>query len=72
MRAYCVIGGTDCEGEDYLSLRLFEFKSTAEMYQNDLKEGTNNSGYNEGMTMYDYTIMEIQTAITESKLWAPK
>ena len=69
MKVYCVIGGTDGEGEDYQSLRLFDCKSTAQMYQKDLQLGTNESGYNEDRFIaYDYAIMESQSVIMKSKV----
>jgi hypothetical protein len=37
-RAYAVIGGYDYEGEDFDSLRLFDFHSAAVAYMKDLEE----------------------------------
>lgn len=58
MQVYCVIGGFNYEGEHFGSLKLFDCKSTAEEYQNHLKdEGT-----------YDYVMMEIKSINLESKI----
>jgi hypothetical protein len=37
-RAYAVIGGWDYEGEDFNSLRLFDYHSAAVAYAKDLTE----------------------------------
>jgi hypothetical protein len=36
-RAYAVIGGWDCEGEDFNSLRLFDYHSAAVAYMKELE-----------------------------------
>ena len=58
MKVYAVIGGTDYEGEDFASLKLFDCKSTAEAYEIHLTE-------NDG---YDYTLMEIREVNLESAI----
>ena len=47
-QVYCVIGGWDYEGLMFCSLRLFDCKSTAEKYKEQLDED------------YDYTIMNVR------------
>jgi hypothetical protein len=37
-RAYAVIGGWDYEGEDFSSLRLFDYHSAAVAYMKELEE----------------------------------
>ena len=49
-RAYAVIGGWDYEGEDFDSLRLFDYHSAAVVYMKDLEE-------NQG---YDYSKLEMR------------
>jgi hypothetical protein len=66
MQVHSVIGGIDYEGEDFASLKLFDCKSTAEMYAKDLENGDNKSGYNHGKTMYDYVQIQTQEIIMES------
>lgn len=48
MKVYAVIAGTDYEGEDFDSLRLFDCKSTAEAYAQELEKGI----------CVDYTLIE--------------
>ncbi len=48
-RAYAVIGGWDYEGEDFNSLRLFDYHSAAVAYSKELKD--------QG---YDYTKLEMR------------
>jgi len=48
-RAYAVIGGWAYEGEDFSSLRLFDYHSAAVAYTKELKD--------QG---YDYTLMEMR------------
>ena len=48
-RAYAVIGGWDYEGEDFSSLRLFDYHSAAVAYTKELKD--------QG---YDYTKLEMR------------
>jgi len=50
-KVYAVIGGIDYEGENFDSLRLFDCKSSAEKYQNQL---TNDEGF-------DYALLKIRT-----------
>tara|TARA_R110000772_G_scaffold145519_2_gene255546 strand:- start:247 stop:456 length:210 start_codon:yes stop_codon:yes gene_type:complete len=49
-KVYAVIGGWDCEGEDFQSLRLFDCFSTATAYLKRLEE-------QEG---YDYSKMDVR------------
>jgi hypothetical protein len=60
MKVYAVIGGTDYEGEDFDSLRLFDCRSTAVAYHKELTES-------EG---YDYALMREQDVIMESLISA--
>ena len=53
---YSVIGGIDCEGEDFRSLRLFDCLSTAKDYVEHLHED------------YDYVLVEVREVCTESAL----
>jgi hypothetical protein len=55
-KVYAVIGGIDCEGEDFQSLRLFDCFSAANAYLVDLEE-------NQG---YDYSKMDIREVNMES------
>ncbi len=57
MQVYAVIGGWDYEGEDFSSLRLFDCKSAAEAYQNELKDDR-----------YDYAHLAIRQVCFESAL----
>jgi len=57
-QVYAVIGGTDYEGEDFRSLRLFDCFSTAVAYQKHLEE-------NEG---FDYAVMDLREVCLESAL----
>jgi hypothetical protein len=50
-KVYAVIGGWNYEGESFDSLCLFDCKSSAEKYQNQL---TNNGGF-------DYALLKILT-----------
>jgi hypothetical protein len=50
MQVYAVIGGWDYEGEDFDSLRLFDYHSAAVVYMKDLEE-------NQG---YDYSKLEMR------------
>ena len=59
-KVYAVIGGFDCEGEDFQSLRLFDCFSTANAYVVDLEE-------NQG---YDYSMMDIREVNMESAIAA--
>jgi hypothetical protein len=38
MKVYAVISGADYEGEDFDSLRLFDCRSTADAYAQDLQK----------------------------------
>ena len=50
-KVYAVIGGIDYEGENFDSLRLFDCKSSAEKYQNQLTE----------VEGFDYALLKIRT-----------
>jgi hypothetical protein len=60
MQVYAVIGGFDYEGESFNTLRLFDCKSSAEAYQEQLT-------VDEG---YDYALMEVREVSYESALCA--
>ena len=57
MSVYLVIGGYDYEGESLDSLKLFDCKSSALKYEEELKEG-----------YFDYVIVREQDVIMESAL----
>ena len=57
MTVYVVIGGCDYEGESLHSLKLFDCKSSALKYEEELKKG-----------FYDYVIVREQDVIMESAL----
>lgn len=57
MQVYSVIGGWDYEGTCFESLRLFDCKSAAEAYQQELQQG-----------FYDYALLELREVCTESAL----
>ena len=59
-KVYAVIGGTDYEGEDFCSLRLFDCFSTAVAYQKQLEEEKG----------YDYSILETREINMESAIAA--
>ena len=58
MQVYAVIAGFDYEGEDFDTLQLFDCKSAAEKYKEEL-EGE-----------YDYAIMKIKEVNMESAIAA--
>lgn len=58
MKVYAVIGGFDYEGEDFVSLQLFDCKSTAEKYKEELEKN------------YDYVLMDTREVCMESALCA--
>jgi hypothetical protein len=60
MKVYAVIGGYQCEGEDFNSLKLFDCKSAAEKYKEELQK----SGY------CDYAIMETREVDMKSAICA--
>lgn len=68
MNVYSVIGGIDYQGEDSRSLLLFDCKSAAEQYQNDLKESTNKSGFNSSFLCYDYVIVSEKEVIMKNAI----
>jgi hypothetical protein len=57
VKVYSVIGGWDYEGTCFESLRLFDCKSTAEAYQQELQQG-----------FYDYALLELREVCLESAL----
>lgn len=59
MQVYAVIGGFSYGGEDFCSLRLFDCKSAAEKYQQELKD-------EEG---YDYALISVKEVSYESALF---
>jgi len=60
MKVYVVIGGHDYEGEDFNSLKLFDCKSAAEDYKNQLQDEWN----------YDYVYLEIKSVEMHSMIAA--
>ena len=68
MQVYVVICGHDYEGESFDSLQMFDCKSTAEMYEQDLEEGNNNSGLNVSHLKYDYVEMRLQGVVMHSMI----
>jgi len=68
MQVYVVIGGWDYEGESLNSLKLFDCKSTAEMYKKDLEDGKNNSGLNVDHYSFDYVKMQLQNVVMHSMI----
>ena len=60
MQVYVVIGGHDYEGEDFNSLKLFDCKSAAEDYKNQLQDEWN----------YDYVYLEIKSVEMHSMIAA--
>jgi len=57
-KVYAVIGGYDYEGEDFNSLKLFDCKSTAEKYKEELEKDC------------DYVLMETKEVCMESAITA--
>lgn len=57
MQVYAVIGGHDYEGEDFDSLKLFDCKSAAEKYKEELEN-----------EFFDYVLMEIKEVNMESAI----
>ena len=60
MKVYAVIGGIDYEGEDFASLKLFDCKSSAEVYYQQLSEDQG----------FDYALMEEREVYMESAIAA--
>jgi hypothetical protein len=58
MKVYAVIAGTDYEGEDFRTLRLFDCFSTADAYLRYLEEDAG----------YDYSMMDTREVCLESVL----
>lgn len=57
MKVYAVIGGINDEGEDFNTLRLFDCRTTADLYRQELEIDLG----------YDYAIMEIREVCMESR-----
>jgi hypothetical protein len=57
-KVYAVIGGHDYEGEDFVSLRLFDCRSTAVAYHKELTK----------VKGYDYAKMETREVCMESAI----
>ena len=60
MKVFAVIGGIDYEGESFDSLRLFDCKSAAEAYKEELVQSQG----------FDYALMETREVCLESALCA--
>ena len=58
MKVYAVIAGTDYEGEDFNSLRLFDCRSSAEDYELELQQ----------QICVDYTRLEVREVCMKSAL----
>ena len=58
MKVYAVIAGTDYEGEDFNSLRLFDCRSSAEDYELELQQ----------QICVDYTRLEVREVCMDSAL----
>lgn len=56
MKVYAVIAGADYEGEVFDTLRLFDCKSAADAYREELAE------------QYDYALMELREVCMESAI----
>jgi hypothetical protein len=57
VKVYSVMGGWDYEGFDGESLRLFDFKSAAEAYAEELKEEN-----------YDYVTVKVMDVCMQSAI----
>jgi len=55
-KVYAVIAGNDYEGEDFDTLKLFDCKSAAEKYKEELEKD------------YDYVLMETKEVCMESAI----
>jgi hypothetical protein len=58
MQVYAVIGGWEYEGEHFDSLRLFDCRSAADLYRQELE-------LDQG---YDYARMEVREVCMESRV----
>ena len=58
MKVYAVIGGWDYEGEHFDSLRLFDCRSAADLYRQELEIDLG----------YDYALMEVREVCMESRV----
>ncbi len=58
MKVYAVIAGTDYEGQDFSTLRLFDCRSAAEDYELELQQ----------QICVDYTLLEVREVCMESAL----
>ena len=60
MQVYAVIGGADYEGQDFSTLRLFDCKSAAEAYAEELEQ----------QIAVDYVLIEVREIEMQSALAA--
>jgi len=60
MKVYAVIGGADYEGQDFDTLRLFDCRSAAEDYEQELQKQFG----------VDYTLLEVREVCMESAIAA--
>ena len=60
MQVYAVIGGADYEGQDFGSLRLFDCKSAAEAYAEELEQ----------QIAVDYVLIEVREIEMQSAIAA--
>ncbi len=58
MKVYAVIGGFNYEGESFDSLRLFDCRSAADLYRQELE-------LDQG---YDYALMQVREVDMESRV----
>ena len=58
MKVYAVIAGTDYEGQDFSTLRLFDCRSAAEDYELELQQ----------QIAVDYTLLEVREVCMKSAL----
>jgi hypothetical protein len=58
MKVYAVIAGTDYEGQDFSTLRLFDCRSAAEDYELELQR----------QIAVDYTLLEVREVCMKSAL----
>ena len=60
MKVYAVIGGWNYEGENFNSLQLFDCKSAADAYRDELVSVGN----------YDYSLLEVKEVCMKSAIAA--
>jgi hypothetical protein len=58
MQVYAVIGGFNYEGEHFDSLRLFDCRTAADLYRQELELDRG----------YDYALMEVREVCLESRI----